>query len=143
MKHFLTLLFLAVAAAAVLLPAAGARADEPLTPLATIFGGKDSVKFLVCEGRPEDDSYEATVEACKEKTPGSYVVFNANGKGYFVSNNDEKHKARFTWSKDEDADGAMSIIRGEHETGYSFYRNKYANAWGGADTDLPLALEKE
>lgn len=143
MKYFLKLLFLAVAAPAMLFPAAGANAEEPLTPLATIFDGKASVKFLVCEGYPEDDSLEATVNACKEKIPGSYVIFNANGKGYFVTDNDEGHKARFTWSKSEDMDGVISVIRGERQTGYGFYRNKYANGYGGADTDLPLALEKE
>lgn len=144
MKYFLTLFFLVVgASAAALLPTDDARAEEPYTPLGTIFDGKDTVKFHVCEGYPEGGSYEDTVNACKEKTPGSYVIFNANGKGYFVANNDEKHKARFTWSKDEGSDGSISIIRGEHETGYVFYRNKYANAYGGAVTDLPLALEKE
>lgn len=143
MKYFLTLLFLAVAAPAALLLAPVAWAEEPHTPLATIFGGKDTVKFLVCDGYPEDDSYAATVNACKEKAQDSYVIFNANSKGYLISNNDEKHKARFTWSWDKDTDGSISVIRGERETGYVFYRNKYANAWGGADTDLPLALEKE
>ena len=37
----------------------------------------------------------------------------------------------------------ISVIRGTHELGYGFYRNKYANGYGSADTDLPLALEKE
>lgn len=144
MKYFLTPLFLVLGMhAALLLQPAAACAEEPFTPLAAIFDGKPSVKFLVCAGYPEGDSYEDTVNACKEKAPGSYVIFNANGKGYLVVNNDEKHKARFTWSKSEDMDGVISIIRGEHETGYAFYRNKYANGYGGADTDLPLALEKE
>lgn len=144
MKYFLTLLFLAaVAAAGAILPASDARAEEPLTPLAAIFDGKDTVRFLVCDGYPEGDSYEDTVKACREKTPGSYVILNANGKGYLVTDNDEKHKARFTWAKSEDMEGVISVIRDGRELGYGFYGNKYANGYGSADSDLPLALEKE
>lgn len=141
MKSLLTLLFLATAA--LLLQPAGACAEEPLTPLATLFDGKDTVRFLVCAGYPQGDSAADTEEACREKTPGGYLVLNANGKGYLVTDNDEKHKARFTWSKSEDMDGVISVIRGSRELGYAFYGNKYANGYGSADSDLPLALEKE
>lgn len=143
MKYFLTPLFLIFSLqAALLLQPSAACAEEPFTPLAAIFDGKDTVKFLVCAEYPEGDSYEDTVKACREKTPGSYLILNANGKGYYVTDNDEKHKARFIWTRSEDTEGVISIIRGARELGYGFYRNRYANGYGSADADLPLALEK-
>lgn len=144
MKYFPTLLFFALSVqTALLLQPAASCAEEKFTPLAVIFDGKPTAKFLVCAGYPQGDSYEDTLNACSEKIRGSYVIFNADGNGYLASENNERHKARFTWSKDEGSDGSISVIRGARELGYVFYRNKYANGYGSADCDLPLALEKE
>lgn len=119
-----------------------AFSEESFTPVEEIFSGQDTVKLYACDGYLAGESYEDTINACSDKSSNNYMTLNKNGKGYYVVDNDEKHKARFIWNKSDDVNGVINIIRGEIEISYGFYRNKYANGYGSAISDLPLALEK-